>query len=195
MIPRRVGVALIVAVGIVHLAVPLWMIHARERTLDEGSRWRFRVAPVDPADPFRGRYLALGFRENQAPVPPDADIDFGAWVYVPLERDEEGFARLGPVHTDPPAGGDFLRLQVRGLSPGDEGRRRAHFRLPFDRLYLEEEKARRAEERLREIFRARGGEAAEEVPVWAWVRVREGRAVLEDVEVAGRSIRALAGEP
>lgn len=42
-------------------AVPLAMVQRAERTLSEGTAYRFRTAPVDPADPFRGRYVTLDF--------------------------------------------------------------------------------------------------------------------------------------
>lgn len=188
---RRLRLVVLLVVGAVQLSVPIGMIVARERVLAEGTVWRFRTAPVDPADPFRGRYVALSFDQGTAPVPEGLTVEHGERVIVPLSEGPDGFARLGPVRREPPDAGDYLRLRVRWIGRAAEGERPiAHFRLPFDRLYLEEGIAPRAEEVYREL--TRGQDA---VDAWAVVRVLGGRAVLEDVVVEGRSLRELAAAP
>jgi uncharacterized membrane-anchored protein len=46
------------------LGMPVWMIANREMTLRDGKQFRFRVAPVDPYDAFRGRFVALQLSPN-----------------------------------------------------------------------------------------------------------------------------------
>jgi hypothetical protein len=191
---RRLRLAALALVGLMQLAVPVGMILGWERTLAEGSRWCFEIRPVDPADPFRGRYLALAFPDAWVPVAAEAEVGRNQWVYVPLETDPEGCAALGPVLHRPPVGPDYLRAQVRNLRhghppDGSPDERTALLLLPFDRLYLEEQLARRAEVRLIEVLAT-----APDQRVRAWVRVRHGQAVLEDVEVGGRSVWELARE-
>jgi uncharacterized membrane-anchored protein len=182
-----VRLAALALVALAQLAVPVSMILGHERTLREGTAWRFRTAPVDPADAFRGRYVALGFEEQRAPVAAGEVLERGDWAYATLSRDTEGFARLGAVRASRPASDDYLKLRVRWLESGSAPPL-AHLELPFDRLYLEESAAPRAEEVYRES--QRGGDARR--PAWAVVRVRDGRAALEDVMVEGRSLRELA---
>ncbi len=43
---------------------PAAMIWNREDVLRSGKAFKFRSAPVDPNDPFRGKYIILSFREN-----------------------------------------------------------------------------------------------------------------------------------
>lgn len=188
---RRLRLAVLLVVGAVQLSVPIGMIVARERVLAEGAVWRFRTAPVDPADPFRGRYVALSFDQSTAPVPEGLTVEHGEQVIVPLSEGPDGFARLGPVRRESPEKGEYLRLRVHWIGRTEEGERPvAHVQLPFDRLYLEEGVAPRAEEVYRELT---GGEEA--LDAWAVVRVLGGRAVLEDVVVEGRSLRELAAAP
>ncbi|HET9766222.1 MAG TPA: GDYXXLXY domain-containing protein [Thermoanaerobaculia bacterium] len=182
----RLRLAALAVVALLQLAVPAQMIVARERTLREGTAWRFRTAPVDPADAFRGNYLALRFDAESAPVPTGLAVDRGESVVVPLLRDAEGFAQLGSVRREPPASGDWLRLRVGWVEKDDpRAGTRAHVELPFDRFYLDEGLAPRADAK----FAALGTGRGEPLPAWAVVRVRAGRAVLEDVLIDGRTVR------
>jgi hypothetical protein len=189
---RGLRLLALAAVAIVQLAVPAAMIFGRERTLAAGTEWRFRVEPVDPADAFRGRYLALRFAATEAPLAGGTHVEAGDRVYVPLGRDAAGFATLGPAAITEPASGDFLRLRVAWPITDDDGSRRVHLELPFDRLYLAEELAPQAEEAYFAAVRARPGATGETArPAWALVRVRAGDAVLQDVVVEGVPIREL----
>jgi hypothetical protein len=182
---RNLLLALAVA-GAIQLAVPLWLIAGYERTLSHGSEWRFEVVPVDPADAFRGRYLALRFAAETTGLPTAAGIDWQSWVHVPLSEDPEGLAQLGPPRTEPPAEGAYLRVRVGQIQYTLEGPE-AHIDLPFDRLYLPEGLAPAAEERLRES--TAGHDEADGARAWAVVRIRDGRGVLEDLVIDGVSAR------
>ena len=48
-------------VAAAQLGVPASLMWKREQTLRHGSVWKFRTAPVDPIDAFRGRLIALEF--------------------------------------------------------------------------------------------------------------------------------------
>jgi hypothetical protein len=184
----RLRLAALVVVALLQLGVPTQMIVTRERTLREGTAWRFRTAPVDPADAFRGNYLALSFDAESAPVPSNLTVERGERVIVPLLRDAEGFAQLGPVRREPPAGGDWLRLRVGWVETEAPGTgTRAHVELPFDRFYLDEGLAPRADAKFAALGARRGASAP--LPAWAVARVRAGRAVLEDVLIDGHSVR------
>ena len=53
----------------VQIAVPVYMIVNREKTLVLGKQFKFHTVPVDPYDAFRGRYVALAVQQDSAPVP------------------------------------------------------------------------------------------------------------------------------
>jgi uncharacterized membrane-anchored protein len=179
----RLRLPLVLLFGLLQLAVPVHRIIDRETTLREGTPWRFRTAPVDPADAFRGNYLALGFENVQAVVPKGLEVNRGDHVVVPLLRDAQDFARFGEVRTSPPAAGDWLRVRV-SWDFEDLGVHTAHLDLPFDRFYLDERLAPQAEAAFAALRNSSGAR-----PAWALVRVRDGDAVLEDVLVGGRSVR------
>src|SRR5690554_461138 len=53
-----------ILVAIIQLAVPAKMIWDKENVLKSGKEFKFETAPVDPTDPFRGKYIALNYKEN-----------------------------------------------------------------------------------------------------------------------------------
>lgn len=179
---------------LVQLAVPFSMIRDRENTLRNGELFKFKTRPIDPADPFQGRYVWLGYKDDYIPWPEGqkTDLKYKESVYVILETDSEGFAKLTDWNRIRPTEGHYLKTRYMGIrSDWDRDiEHRIHkglrFDLPFDRFYMEETKAPRAEVLARVATRTTN--------CWAEVRILEGKAVLEDVMVGGQSIRELAAE-
>src|SRR5205085_8475834 len=64
-----------VLVALAQLAAPGSLIWKRENTLRKGSVWKFRTAPVDPVDAFRGRYVALQFEVETQEVTRPANAE------------------------------------------------------------------------------------------------------------------------
>ncbi len=168
--PRRLLLGLLGVVAVVQLAVPGWTILQHEEVLREGSEYRFRTAPVDPYDAFRGRYVALGFADTVGPVPDGLELQRRMKVFVPLQVDEEGFATLGEATRTRPLE-DHLELRVMWWNA--EG---VTYELPFSRFYMEEEAAPEAER----VYRENNGEGR---PAYVTVRVKNGRGVLEELYV------------
>ena len=174
----------IMLVGAV-VAVAQWGVLARligtqERILREGVAYRFRTAPVDPYDAFRGRYVALALEPQVALWPEGAEKpDRGESFYVVLGVDSNGAASVRGASLQRPESGDFLRVRL-AYSPGPD---QVQFRYLVDRFYLPEDEAPRAEALYREHSR-RGRQDAQVV-----LRVRKGEAVAEDLLVEGRPIR------
>lgn len=174
---RRTLVGLLFVVCcVVQIAVPASMVLRHEATLAGGEIYRFRCAPVDPVDPFRGRYVALDFEQSRFAGAIPEQLDAGSTAYARLERDDEGFALIASLVAEPPDHGDYMEVRIEYPS-GDTTR----LALPFDRYYMEESLAPEAESAYRD--RARGEQA------WVEVRVREGHAVLEELYLGGRPIR------
>ena len=97
-----------VVVALSQLAVPGSLIWKREHTLRQGSVWKFRTAPVDPIDAFRGRYVALQFEIESQEIIPPANVSYGQTVLVTLKTNAEGFAEIDQVSTSKPARDDFF---------------------------------------------------------------------------------------
>ncbi len=176
---KPVLLAGMLVLALAQLGVPLSMIARREATLRDGKVFRFKTAPVDPYDAFRGRYVALGVEERKGPLEGNAEYRRGQRVYALLEEDGEGFARIRQVVTARPDEGDYIA--VRGAWGRDkDGNLQVHW--PFNRYYMNEELAPRAERVYREHSR-RGKHDA-----YITVRVKGGFAVLEELYISDKPI-------
>lgn len=176
--------AVFIAVALVQWALPLALIVQHERTLAEGRMYRFRSAPVDPVDPFRGRYVALQFAAETYAVPPDWEPPTGA-AYAAVLPGADGDAVLGPPQSTPPADGDYLRVKLRWFEEG-----RVQVQLPFDRYYLDERLAPEAERRYREssLRDSESGDITAAPGAQVQVRIRGGHAVLEALLIDGQPL-------
>ena len=105
-------ISLFALVVVAQIAGPASLIAKHELTLRHGTRWKFRTAPVDPYDAFRGRYVALGFSENKVPIAPGAKIEADMDAYAVLGTDTNGFARLDMLRKSPSSDKPFLKVHV-----------------------------------------------------------------------------------
>jgi len=156
---------------VAQIAVPVWMITDHERTLRDGEEFRFRSRAVDPADLFRGRYVAIGVESVSGPYHGDAELERGQTVYAYLDRDEEDFAFIREVSVSPPEDDTpYIAVPFSNLhfETGD-----AFVRMPFERYYMEESAAPVAEVAYFRSVRD------EEGSTYITVRVRDGKAAID----------------
>lgn len=170
-------------------AVPAYLVHRGQTTLTQGTQYRFRTAPVDPVDPFRGRYVVLDFEAARMTARPGSEaVEAGQRVYAPIVVGADGFASFGVLTRTTPTGSDYLEVEVQWVNGGEFG-----LRLPFDRYYMDERQAPEAERRYWDANRGRavadGG--ASPPPTYVSVRVRNGYAVLEELYIDGTPVREL----
>lgn len=177
---RRLQLALFVVLAVIQLAVAAGAILRSEVALRSGVVYRFRLQPVDPVDAFRGRYVALRFVLDRAPVAEATPSLRPQKAYVPLTVDDEGFAGFGPVALEPPVSGDYLELRSGVDFTDENGDRVVSVALPFRRFYMPEELAAEVD---RSLWR-RG-----QRPAWVTVRVWRGTGVIEDLWVDGMQVR------
>ena len=182
MTPRRNAlIAAFVVLALIQAAVPLFMIARREATLRDGVQYKFRTAPVDPADPFRGRYVALRMEQESVGVPAGADFRRGERAYATLERMPDGFTRLSDVSRTRPESNAFIKVRVNYPETGGTTNR-VHLDLPFDRYYMNEKQAPKAEQAYWRNSR-RTNQAA-----YITVRVKSGSAVLENLYIGDEKV-------
>jgi GDYXXLXY protein len=174
---------LYVMLVMVQLAVPASQIWRYEDILQTGHVYKFRTAPIDPYDAFRGRYVFLSFADTEAPIRP-GDKLAGGPVYVELAEGEDGFAQFKQVSLEPPASGDYAQVDFHWEEGKD--RNRCHFRMPFDRFFMEESAAPKAEEAYRDFGNRRGETQGD---AYALVHVKRGIGVIEDVYIKNQPIR------
>lgn len=173
---RKLLWSLFAGLVVVQLAVPAMMIDKRQTTLDEGTPYKFRIGPVDPYDPFLGRYLVLNLEVASYERWRGPALERGQTVYAVLETDRDGFARFRNLSMDPPGTRDYLKLRVDWQS-GQQVR----LQLPFDRYYVEENIAQMA-------WRVRRPARRQPVPAHIQVRVLEGYGVLEELYFDNRPL-------
>lgn len=188
----RLRYGLFALVCAVQLAVPASLVLKHEQTRTHGVPWKFQTAPVDPADPFRGRYVRLSFAAERDPVPL-ADAGFlyirhDTRMYAELETDSNGFARLVRLHKERPVRGDYLDVFVRQMQPIEVEDDQnlppaASIRLPFDRYYLPEDRAPQVEREYAEASRTA------QANTYAEVRIRDGHAALVGLVLNGTPVR------
>ncbi len=172
---KKIGLIFII-MFIFQLAVPLSMVIKREIILQKGEIVKFQIEPVDPFDPFRGKYLNI--RVIGSRVYTDIDnYSADQKVFAILDIDSDGFASFTGVSLSPlkndlsieckidSFGGDFILLE-----------------LPFNRYYINEKYSKLGEELYLKYSRGDRDDA------YITVRIKEGKAVLEDMFLNGMEI-------
>lgn len=177
---------LFVLAAIAQLAVPAWMIVGHERVRRDGEVFKFRTAPVDPRDPFRGEYVRLDF-----------EVERGRWLLPPVETgtgkyrhhafallgtDSTGFAAITQLVLERPSAGAFVRVEYMSWTNDTL----FNISLPFDRYYLEEGDGPKTEKLLMPQWS--DSLPVQSLPAYAVVRVLDGDAVVTDLVVGDRSI-------
>jgi uncharacterized membrane-anchored protein len=171
---------------VAQLGVPASMIFSSEKTLVSGKAFKFRTAPVDPYDAFRGKYVALDFvtsRIDSALYSARGDdnlpLSRGQRVYVIINEDSSGFAEVTGVQRLPPGQCCYVKAKV-GYAYG--GTTTVEF--PFSKFFLEEGKAEKAEELYRKQNRTGKQDS------YVIVRVgKKGTTVIEDLVLGGIPVK------
>ena len=158
---------------LVQFYVPAKMIFDREDIIKSGVAYKFKTAPVDPNDPFRGKYIRLRFKRKSIRVDTTLDWHMGEQVYASLNTDPNGFATVESVSkTAPTNTPDFLKVEVRRPPYKTD---QITIDYPFDRFYMEESKAYDAEV----LSRVRFKDTSK--VVHALVHIKDGEGVLSNV--------------
>ena len=185
---RRVLLFLVLAAA--QLVVPAWVIHTWENTLREGQQFKFRTAPVDPYDAFRGRYVALRIESNSVPPSEEiANLPRGSTIYASIAVDPSGFAHFDKGSVKPFASEPYMKARVWWASEG-----RVQMDLPIDRFYMNEKLAPRAQQAY-VSHSTRTNRTA-----YVLVRVKNGLGVVEDLYIDDEPVtqylkKSAAGEP
>jgi len=179
---KKYIISLFIVIALVQLYVPAKMIFDSENVLKSGVSFKFKVAPVDPNDPFRGKYVALRYADNFTEVLNENDWKAQEAIYVVLATDNEGFAMIQSVSKDRPTDTENYIAAVVDQVSNDKSNK-LHIAYPFDRFYMDERKANDAEVAYNESMRVTATQIT-----YALVYVKNGNAVLDDILIDGVSI-------
>lgn len=178
---KSLKIGLFVLLALAQLYFPASMIWQQQKTITEGKAYRFETAPVDPNDPFRGKYITLRFTTENFYSDEIENLPEAGKVFVLLGEDENGLAKIENVQSSQPeANKDYFIAEVdyKNLNRGF-----VNLSFPFDKYYMEESKAYEAE---MAHWRARRDTSQ---LTYALVMVSEGNTALEDVILDGVSIK------
>lgn len=153
---------------LVQLSVPASMIMRREIVLRSGKQFRFKTAPVDPYDAFRGRYVWLRIQPDEASYEGET-LYRGNKIFVSLYEDKDGYAQVASVSKNKPDEGDYIQTKASYR----QSKSRVGIDWQFTRYYMEESIAPEAER----VARNQSSDAV------VTVRVKDGFAVLEELYV------------
>lgn len=157
--------------------IPWRMIRHQEAVLREGRTFRFRCAPVDPADPFRGKYITLQFQSTSFNLDSDWMPTPGEPVFVSVRVDSSGYAIISEVTADTPLNtSDYFQATVQFINPETH---QLSLEYPFNRFYLEEFKAPQAEKMYFESLQDSTRN------LYALVTIHRGQSHLVDVHIDG----------
>ena len=163
---------------LVQIGVVLFQIMNYEKILKEGESFYFKVLPLDPYDPFRGRYVTLRFENaTKAPLAQGQNKKNQSLGYAILEHQEK-LDRVKEITFVKPKEGSFLEVNI------NENRQKnasstVYFSLPYDRFYMREDVAPKAEK----VLGLRSG-----IEVKAKLKVLNGKGVIEELLVGEISL-------
>lgn len=177
---KTITLVAFIAVAIIQLAVPAQMIYNHERILHSGKEFKFKMAPVDPSDPLRGKFIDLRLEGLEMMVAHASDWTFGEQIYATVVTNtSDGFAKFDQLSRKKPYNDvDFIKVKVSYASDSS-----VWLTVPFDRYYLEESNAPQIERIYAQALRDTNKVN------FVSVRVIDGDAVLNDLFVDGKSIR------
>jgi len=161
--------------------VPAKMIYDSEHVISNGAIFKFKTQPIDPSDPFRGKYVTLNFESNFIKLMDTAAWRPGQEIFVTFTADSAGFAVAENIFSTPPDTESFLRTKVDYINDY-QAEHKLWFTLPFNRFYLEESKASQAEQLYWQTQRDSTQVA------YGLVSIGKGPAVLTDVILNNKPI-------
>lgn len=172
------------------LGILIHMIVGAESTLSHGKIVRFRCAPVDPYDSFRGRYVELSVEAFNQDSSHDetlaaikADTHSGETIYALLDIDDSNYAFVQEYQAEAPKDSHSLWLKVRLMDSWNE------IDHPLSRYYLNEEIAESAQRALnsaisRRFFMQESDSEPAPAP-WIEVSIHKGRGVIRELYIEG----------
>ncbi len=187
---------LVVLALLLQLAIPLKMILSQEIIRRDGVEIRLRCAPVDPADPFRGRYVAIAYDNKSVKgIQPKNeehlinDVYRGNLCWAQFDKGENGEYKLIRLAKEPSSVGIWIKTRNARVWRHEKETLPISIELDQDRFYMNEKAAPAAEA----AYNRRKWK-----DVYATLRVHNGNVVLVDLDCDGKpiaeAVKALAAE-
>ncbi len=165
---------------IAQIAASAQIVYKYESIISPENVYKFKTAPIDPNNPFMGKYVDLDFDISTFETE-DTDWNYKQVAYAYLSKDEHGYAVLETLSKEilPNNKSDYVAVEVSRHYNGI-----VRFNFPFDTYYMKETKAYDAEMLYRENNSTNNPQ-----DVYALVYIKNGNHVLTDVIIDGVSIK------
>jgi len=156
--------------------VPASMIWKNDNRIKTGTELKLKIKPIDPHDPFRGKYISLYFEEDKYDIVNVADWKEGQTIYVIFQKDSLGFAQIVHVEKNKPSETNlFVKAKLSYIDSYSEPKK-MNIIYPFNRFYMEESLDWEAEQLALRF-------SDDKIDFYAQVFVKDGQAVISDVFV------------
>lgn len=168
---------LFLIVAAVQLYIPAEMIAHNEKIIQTGTLLKFKCEPVDPYDPFRGKFIYLNFSNRTIHVAKAENYKFNQKIYATFKQDDEGYAIMDKIYKKEPKNRtDFLELIVDNTNNYDSIKK-ITVEYPFNRFYMNEYKAPVAEQTYAKSVNDK------KKSVYAEVAIKNGTGVIKEVMI------------
>lgn len=192
---RKMLLILFSLVIFIQLAVLVKMIWDSERVIKTGTAYQFELQPIDPNDPFRGKFMTLNFEQSEFKTD-TCDVNFGYRdAFVVIKKGSDGFAKIKAVDfTKPIQDQAYIKAKVYCnaiYSPIINNSKPAisHYayviQYPFERYFMNENTIQIAEDKVRVAIRDTTKR------VYGEVRIKDNQARLTSVQIDGVPIGEL----
>lgn len=164
--------SLFILVALAQLFIPAKMIFDQEDILKTGTAYKFKTQPIDPSDPFKGKYIYLNYEQNHVPSN-DSTWKRNEIVHVLVKQDSLGFVKATNVVRDEPESMAYVTAKIDWY---DDREQMVYFTFPFNEFYMNETKAYDAE-----VAHNQAQQDSLPSNTYALVYVLKGEGVLENV--------------
>lgn len=169
----KIIMSLFLVVVIFQLMTPVKMIYNQENVLKLGKSYKFLTQPLDPNDPFRGKFIRMNY-EISTYKTKDSVWNRGQEIYVYL-KDSLGYAKLDTITKEKlNISQDYIKAKVGWYKKYSKV---LDFNLINERFYMEEFKAKPAENLVRQVQRNNNKNSS----TYALIYIKDGTSVLKNV--------------
>lgn len=185
---KKILLPAFIVLAMVQLYIPAKMIYNQEEVLKSGKKFKFKIEPIDPSDPLRGKYITLNFKADTVHVHDAKSWQRHTPVYLRMQSNEKGFATIDKAFKEPPQQTKhYVKANIRYFINDDSTALRIKY--PFNRYYVKEHKAKEAEKAYDE---ARWGDTE---ATYALVSVKDGRGVIKNLIIEGVPLKHKLNKP
>lgn len=167
-------VLIFILVVMAQLYVPASMIFQQEEIIETGTAYKFKTQPVDPSDPFKGKYIFLNYEQNHFPST-DTTWRQNEVIHISLKTDSLGFMKASKISREIPNSADYVTAKVDWYNDSEK---MVYYRFPFNEFYMNESKAYDAE-----VAHTKAQQDSLPTNTYALVYVLRGKGVLGNVYI------------